>query len=336
MQLHVAMMMPTALMDALLDERALARLAAAATVVEPRPGANLAAFEPAALERVNVLLTSWLAPRLDDALLDAMPSLQMVAHAAGTVKHVVTPSVFARGIRVTSAAAANAVPVAEMTFAAIVMCGKDVFGARDRVRAARGWRAGSSTFDFRPSIGNRGRTIGVVGASMIGRLVIERLHSLDCTILVADPYLADPDAEAMGVEKVELDELCRRSDVVTVHAPELPTTVHMIGATQLGLMRDGAWLINTARGALIDAAAMEVELVSGRLHAFIDTPDPEPLPADSVLYDLPNVVLTPHLAGSSGNELGRLGALAVTEIERFGAGLPPLHPVHLDDLERIA
>lgn len=335
----VAVIVPPRLADALLDADARARLMAAATVLEPMPASSLASIaelDEAALARVDVLLTSWAAPRLDAALLATMSSLQLVAHAAGTVRHVVTPDVFERGITVTSAAAANAVPVAEFTFAAIVMCCKDVFAARDRVRTERGWRPGSATFDTRPTIGNRGRVIGVIGASMIGRLVIERLRTLDCTVLVADPYLSEAESRTLGVEKVELDQLCERSDVLTVHAPELLSTRHMIAAPQLALLHDGAWVINTARGSLIDTAALEAELVSGRLQALIDTPDPEPLPTDSVWYDLPNVVLTPHLAGSSGNELARLGALAVTEIERFAAGLTPLHPVHLRDLERIA
>ncbi len=335
----VAVLVPSVLAGALLDRAAGERLAAVAHVLQPSPAAALEALterDQAALATVEVLLTSWLAPRLDAAVLATMPSLQLVAHAAGSVRHVVTPAVYDRGITVTSAAAANALPVAEFTFAAIVMCSKDVFGARDRVRRDRGWRPGSATFDVRPTIGNRGRTIGVVGASMIGRLVIERLRSIDCTVLVADPYLTRAESETLGVTKVELDELCARCDVLTVHAPELPSTRHMISAAQLALLHDGAWVINTARGALVDAAALEAELVSGRLSALIDTPDPEPLPAESALYDLPNVVLTPHLAGSSGNELARLGASAVAEIERFAAGLAPLHPVLLRDLERIA
>ena len=101
-------------------------------------------------------------------------------------------------------------------------------------------------------------------------------------------------------------------------------------------MRDGAWLLNTARGSLVDTAALQAEVLSGRLSAFIDTPDPEPLPAESPLYDLPNVVLTPHIAGSLGNEAGRMGELAGTEVERYVAGEVPLYPVNRPDLDRIA
>jgi len=248
------------------------------------------------------------------------------------VKGLVTDALWERGVTVTSAAAANAVPVAEFTFAAIVMLGKDVFGIRDRHRQARGT---TSVVDRTP-VGNRGLRIGIIGASMIGRLVVERLRTLDVEVVVSDPYLDDAGASALGVVALGLDDLLATSDVVSVHAPALPSTHHLLDAAALARMRDGAWLINTARGTLVDTAALEAELVSGRLSALIDTPDPEPLPSGSPLYDLPNVVLTPHIAGSLGNEVGRLGELAVTEVERFVAGQPPLHPVTREDLGRIA
>ena len=178
--------------------------------------------------------------------------------------------------------------------------------------------------------------IGLVGASTVGRLVIERLASLDVTVAVSDPYLDDHDAAALGVERMELDALCAWADVVSVHAPELPSTRHIIGAARLARMRDGAWLINTARGSIVDTDALTRECVSGRLCAFIDTPDPEPLPAESPLYDLPNVVLTPHIAGSLGREVSRLGEVAVAEVRRYLAGDALLHEVRAGDLERIA
>ena len=284
------------------------------------------------LEGVEVLVTGWGCPPLDADTLDRLPSLRFVAHAAGTVKGLVTDALWERGVTVTSAAAANAVPVAEFTFAAIVMLGKDVFGIRDRHRQARGT---TSVVDHAP-VGNRGLRIGIIGASMIGRLVVERLRTLDVEVVVSDPYLDDAGASALGVVALGLDDLLATSDVVSVHAPALPSTHHLLDAAALARMRDGAWLINTARGTLVDTAALEAELVSGRLSALIDTPDPEPLPSGSPLYDLPNVVLTPHIAGSLGNEVGRLGELAVTEVERFVAGQPPLHPVTREDLGRIA
>jgi phosphoglycerate dehydrogenase-like enzyme len=176
----------------------------------------------------------------------------------------------------------------------------------------------------------------VIGASTIGRLVIERLHTLDVEVAVSDPFLDADGAAALRVESMELDALCAWADIVTVHAPELPTTRHLVDAARLARMRDGAWLVNTARGSLVDTDALTRECVSGRLCALVDTPEPEPLPADSPLYDLSNVVLTPHIAGSLGNEIARMGDLAVDEVRRFLAGEPLAYEVRADDLDRIA
>jgi len=127
-----------------------------------------------------------------------------------------------------------------------------------------------------------------------------------------------------------------QSDIVSVHAPSLPSTRHMIGARELSLMKDGATLINTARGALIDEAALLETLSTGRIDAIIDVTDPEVPETTSAFYDLPNVFLTPHIAGAVGLERGRLGDMAVDEIERFTKGEPLLYQIRRRDLVLIA
>ena len=185
-----------------------------------------------------------------------MPKLRLLAYAAGTVKATVTSATWEHGVVVSSAAAANAVPVAEFTFAAIVMIAKDVFRVRDRHRDVRGQQPVTGRGPA-GDVGTRGLRVGVIGASTIGRLVIERLSSLDVRVAVADPYLSDTDAAALGVDRVELDELFGWADVVTVHAPELPSTRHLVDADQLARMHDGAWLVNTARGSIVDTDASD-------------------------------------------------------------------------------
>ncbi len=296
---------------------------------------DLTALPSGTLGRIEVLVGSWGCNVLDDALLARMPKLRLLAFAAGSVKHTVTPSTWQRGIAVSSAAAANAVPVAEFTFAAIVMIAKDVFRTRDQHRGARGQVAFTGTGPA-GALGTRGLRIGIIGASRTGRLVIERLATLDADVAVADPYLDEDGAMSLGARRMELDELFAWADIVSVHAPELPSTCHLVDADRLARMHDGAWLINTTRGSIVDTEALTRECVAGRLNAFIDTPDPEPLPADSPLYDLANVVLTPHIAGSLGNEISRMGDLAVDEVRRFLAGESLEHEVHADDLDRIA
>ncbi len=214
----------------------------------------------------------------------------------------------------------------------ILLAGKDLFAARDRLRTERafpGW-------GLVPGIGNHGRRVGVIGASRIGRRVIELLRPFDLRVSLTDPYVDETGAAELGVPLRGLDHLLRTSDVVTIHAPETPETHHLVGPRELSLMPDGAVLINTARGGLLDHDALITELRTGRLSAILDVTDPEPLPTDSPLYDLPNAFITPHLAGSQGNEAARLGLAVAEEAERLGAGQPLAYGIVQSELERMA
>ena len=283
------------------------------------------------LAAADVLLGHWGCSRLDDAFLDRAPRLRMLAYAAGTMRDVVTPATFARVQTITSGAAANAVPVAEFTVAAIVWANKGAFLERERLRGVE-----VPPVDRRHPVGNWGKRIGLVGASHVGRAVVSLLRAFECEVVVADPYLDDEGAERLGVRRVDLDALLATSDVVSLHAPALPSTERMVGPAQLARMMNGATLINTARGALVDHDALTAELRAGRISAVLDVTDPEPLPTGHPLLSLPNCVVTPHLAGSQGSELGRLADLVIEEIRRFAAGQPPLHPIGTDDMARVA
>jgi phosphoglycerate dehydrogenase-like enzyme len=279
--------------------------------------------DPRLLAAVDVLITGWGCPWIGAAELAAMPRLRGVVHAAGTVKDHVSPDVWSRGgIIVTTAADANARPVAEYTLAAILLAGKGV------PELARGYSddPGYSAAG-RPDIGNYGRTVGVVGASRVGRRVIELLAPFDFTVLLYDPYLANDDPVLARATRVSLDELFRRSSIVSVHAPLLPETEGLVGRSQFDLMSPGSVLINTARGAIVDHDALLRAVRAKGVRAILDVTAPEPLPAGHPLRGLPGVILTPHVAGSLGNELGRLGESAVCELELLAAGRPPRSPV---------
>ncbi|MFC7303084.1 hydroxyacid dehydrogenase [Streptomyces monticola] len=285
------------------------------------------------LREADVLLTGWGCPPLDRAALRLMPHLKAVVHAAGSVKGHVTEACWRRGIAVTTAAAANALPVAEYTVAAILFANKRVL---DGAHAYRTARSRVNLIERFPGVGNYRRTVGLVGASRIGRRVIELLAPFDLRVLLHDPYVTDAEARALGAEPCGLDELVLRSDVVSIHAPELPATRHLFDAARLSLMPDGATLVNTARGSLVDTAALTKELQAGRLHAVLDHTEPEVLPAGSPLFDLPNVLLTPHLAGSIGGELHRLADTAIDELARYAQGLPFQYPVDPQTLSHSA
>lgn len=328
--------MESGLVDVLFPPPVRARLEETADLHSPRAVGEFDSPEALrALSDAEVLLTGWGCPPVDTALLARAPSLRAVIHAAGTVKPFLSAAVLDRGVVVSSAAAANAVPVAEYTLAAIILGAKRAFPLAGLFRDRRTHRT-AADLDGQHWIGTNGLTVGVVGASRIGRRVVELLRVLDCEVLLHDPYVPPAEADGLGVVPVDLDTLVATSDVVTVHAPETDETRGMIDARRIGLMRPGTLLVNTSRGALVDTEALTSHLVSGRLDAVLDVTAPEPLPRTHPLWDLPNVFLTPHLAGAQGNEVGRLGALAVEELERYARGTAFAHPVLRPDLGRIA
>lgn len=317
------------------DAQSLAQLEQTVEIVRREPLEEFDSAEArAVLAETEILITGWGSPMVTAEVINAAPKLKLIAHAAGTVKFTLDPAVYAAGIRVTHAADANAVPVAEFTLASIIYANKRVFELRDRYRADPGRRSSYALMD--EPIGNYHRTVGLVGASRIGRKVARFLEAFDFTVLLFDPFVAADDPIARSAHLVDLDTLMARSDVVSIHAPSLPSTRAMIGARQLRLMKDGAAFINTARGALIDEAALIAELQTGRIHAVIDVTDPEIPERDSPLYDLPNVFLTPHVAGAVGTERLRLGQMAIEEVERFVAGRPMEFEVEAALLERLA
>lgn len=317
------------------DDATMARLRTLGHILTPVP---LQSFETPearqALAEAEILVSGWGCPAVSRDVVAAAPKLKLIAHAAGTVKYHLDPSVYESGIAVTNAVAANAVPVAEFTLAAIIFAAKRVFEFRDLYRADPTRRSSHALMD--EPIGGYRRTVGIVGASHIGRRLMTLLAPFDFDVLLTDPFVSAGDAATMGAELVDLDTLLARSDVVSLHAPSLPSTRHMIGARELQRMQAGATLINTARGALVDEASLIAELQTGRIFAVIDVTDPEIPPADSPLFTLPNVFLTPHIAGAIGTERSRLGALVVDEIERFCTGQPLRHQVRFEQLMQLA
>lgn len=286
------------------------------------------------LDTVEVLVTSWGCPRIDAATLNELPRLKMITHIAGSVKGFIDDIVWRKGILVTNAVAANAVPVAEYTLAAILFANKGVFTLNQFYSRYRENRAPWSK--EAPNVGNYRKAIGIIGASHVGRLVIEHLRHFDLDVLLYDPFITPLASRDLGARKLGLAELLSEADVVSLHAPLLQDTANMIGARELSLMRDGATLINTARGGLVDHAALTEELLRGRLQAILDTTTPDVLPGDSPLYDLPNVFLTPHIAGSLGTETQRLADFMIAEIERYVRGSALKFLVRREHLARLA
>jgi phosphoglycerate dehydrogenase-like enzyme len=276
------------------------------------------------LADATVAITGWGTPQFDATLLEHAPGLRLIAHSAGSVKGIVTPAVFDRGIRVTTAAAANAVPVAEFTVAMMVAMLKQVPWLIGHY--ARGDNRGVSRH-LGPVRELRDLSVGLVGAGRIAREVIRLLGSYSrLAIKVYDPFLSRESARGLGVELASLEDVCR-CDVVSIHAPDIPETRRMINARLLALLPNHAVLINTARGALVDEAALVAEVRRRPLYVLLDVTDPEPPAHESPLRREPNILLTPHLAGAMRQARRDMGRIAIEETLRFARGEPLKHEI---------
>lgn len=269
------------------------------------------------LESAEVILSGWGMPKMDAAFLAAAPHLQAVFYGAGSVKGITTDAFWARSIQITSAAAANAVPVVEYTLSQILFCLK------------LGWRhaleiKGEQRYPGRHHVpGVYGSTVGIISLGLIGRRVCEMLRPFDLRVIAYDPFAAPEAAAALGVELVALDELFQRADVVSLHTPWLPETERLITGAHFAAMKPNAAFINTARGAIVAEDEMIAVLQQRRdIQAVLDVTYPEPPAPGSLLYTLPNVVLTPHIAGSLNGECRRMGRMMVDELRRFCNGQP--------------
>lgn len=327
---RVAVLMSPSLVDRLFSNEDQARLRALGAGLTPtsdssEPGSGLGV-------ETEVIVTGWDSPALTEDVLDRIPNLRLIAHTGASIRGIVPPSVYDRGIAVTTVAGVLAEGVAEFALMAIIAGLRRAVGFHEQMRQGAPWER---LAEQAPGRLLHGSTVGVVGASRVGRALIRLLHAFDCRVLVYDPYLAPGAAEDLRVVAVALERLLAASDVVTLHAPDLPATRGMIGRDELGLMRSGALLVNTARAGLVDELALLTELQSGRLTAAIDVFHEEPLPRDSPWRGLPGVLVTPHIAALTRETLLAQGGGVVDEIVRAGQGKPLVGEVSRELYDRM-
>jgi len=269
----------------------------------------------------EALITGWGAcPALTVEVMENADKLQIIAHSAGTVKAFLTQEIVdkylkPRGIITFSGAEAIAYNVAESTIGMMIMSARGWLNQAWHIRETGGWRSPELCVEDQSLMG---ATVGVVSASMVGRHVLRLLEPWDCQILLYDPYVSAQEAEALGAEKVELDELFERSQIVTVHAPSIPETDKMIGAQQLELLRDGATLVNTSRGSVIDEQALVQQ--ARRLKICLDVTDPEPPEPDSPLRQSENIIVLPHVSGTGAYGYHKIGEATLQVLRDHFAG----------------
>jgi phosphoglycerate dehydrogenase-like enzyme len=285
----------------------------------------------------DAVVTGWGSPAFTAEVLEKADRLRLVAHSAGSVKFLFTQELVdrylvPRGITVFSANYGIALNVAEYTIGMMIVASRRL---QDHIVPMRQGAWGNPEVP-KSARYLRGAVVGLVSASTVGREVIRLLQPFDVTILVHDPFLGEADARALGVERAELDDLFSRSDIVSLHAPSIPETRHMIGAEQLRRLRDGALFINTSRGSVLDHTALYQEARTGRFQVVLDVTDPEPPPADHPLRALSNVWLTPHVSGSGAYGYLRIGEMTFQALQDGLAGRPVTGAVRLDQYGRLA
>ena len=265
---------------------------------------------PEKYQNVEAIFSTWGMPKFtEEELRTCLPALRAVFYAAGSVQAFAREHL-TRGVRVFSAWGSNAVPVAEYTVAQIILANKG-FYTSCRIMSG-GDQKGAKAF-FRKMPGNYGARVGIIGAGMIGKMVIRRLAAYRLETVVYDPFLSDEKAAELGVKKVSLEELFSTCQVISNHVANLPATVGMLHYGLFSRMSETATFINTGRGAqVVEADLIRALEECPTRTAVLDVTYPEPPVEGSPFYTLPNVFLTPHIAGSAGDEVARMGEQMVS------------------------
>ena len=268
------------------------------------------------LEEAEILLSGWGGPVLNQEFLDLAPKLQAVFYGAGAVRHLLTEAFWERHISITTANTINAIPVAEFSLAHILLGLKGALRQASETKKRRAFAVSQI-----PVAGAYQSTVGLISLGTIGRLVRERLRSIDVRVIAYDPTVSSREALGLKVDMTSLEELFATSDVVSLHAPLMEETAGLVTGRLLASMKQGSTFINTARGAIVREAEM-IEVLRARpdLTAVLDVTDPEPPLPQCELFDLPNAIVTPHIAGSLDQECARMGRWMANELQRFLAG----------------
>ena len=229
------------------------------------------------------------------------------------------------GVTVCNAAGCNSIEVSEQMIGLMIAISRKLVRMNQYVREGRWRRHTAELHSWRGPVSRiAGQTLGIVGLGNVGRQVAPRAQGMKMNVQAVDPYVAPEIAEAMGVKLVSLDELVRTSDVVSLHAPLVPATHKMFGKDQFAVMKKTAYLLNCARGGLVDTDALYEALTTNEIAgAALDVTDPEPMPADHPILTLPNVIVTCHTAANSNESYVDCQTHAAREVVRVLQGEPP-------------
>lgn len=278
-------------------------------------------------ENIDYLFSTWGMPKLDENQIKTdFPNLKGVFYSAGSVKDFAKEFLNC-GIKIYSAWQANAVPVAEYTFAQIILALKGFFTVQ-HTHSYEDRNNRTGVFDAK---------IGICGAGAIGRLVANRLKTIDCEVYIFDKYLSEKEIEALGGKKASLEYIFENCDVISNHLANVPELINIFDYSLFSKMKPYSTFINTGRGAqVIETDLAKAMLEDSTKTALLDVTEPEPIEKDNPLGKLKNVIITPHIAGSLSNECKRMSEYMIDEFERVISNKPPLYEVTLSMLDTMA
>ena len=289
---------------------------------------------PEKFAAVEYIFSTWSMPAFsEDEIAKCFPALKAIFYSAGTVQAFARPFM-AHGIKIFSAWAANAVPVAEYTVAQIILACKGFFRACSLASANRRKEAHDVSLSCP---GNYGCKIGLIGVGMIGSLVAEMLKSYNHKVLVFDPFCSQEKADSLGIELCSLERIFAECQVISNHLANNPQTVGMLNYELFKLMKPNATFLNTGRGAqVVEADLARAMSEKPNAAAVLDVTFPEPIQDGNPLLALDNVYLTPHIAGSQADEVHRMAEYMVEEFKAFTSGAPTKYNVTEKMLETMA
>ena len=318
----------------------------------------LAPFHPPALDklkaRVEVVYESWLDTRrlyspeelgkrlreekcsilvveadfVFEEVFEQASELRFVGVCRGSAKNVDLEAASRYGVLVVNTPARNAVAVAELTLGLMLALARNIPAAHELVKSGR-WQDPVGPYIFFRGVELKGRVAGIVGLGAVGKEVASRLLALGMRVLVFDPFVGAEEMAKLGVEKVELENLLREADFVTLHCPVLPETIGLLDERKLCLMKSTAYLVNTAGWEVVEEEPLLRMLKERRIAgAAFDVFPTHPVPPHFPLLELDNVVLTPHIGGASDGTIARQSWMMVEEIERFLREERPLNPLN--------
>jgi phosphoglycerate dehydrogenase-like enzyme len=286
---------------------------------------------PSLLQDIDAIFSSWGMVDLNEQILAHAPNLKVVFYGSGSIRHFTPPVFWQRGIRVTSAYTVNGEYVAYFTLAQILLSLKRFWHHVDQYKVHR------ETWRRVPIPGMYRSKIGIISLGAIGQQVCQLLQAFPLDVYAYDPFWTQERADSFGVTLLSLEDIFSTCDVVSLHTPWLPETVGMVTGELLSTMKENATFVNTARGAVVREEEM-IAVLQQRpdLTALLDVTWPEPPAKDSPLFTLPNVVLSPHIAGSMNGEITKMGELMVAEMKRWLAGEPLTNEINEQQAKTLA